>query len=113
MTRQAWLRVSVGEGSRMAWLTPGWLGWDNTASEETAADAGMSGEAVPGSAPPDPVRQVSVAPLLAGPSNLSLTFGPSRVSRRPGYVASVDCNLTLLGRASGCSSPAALMPPSR
>jgi len=34
------------------------------------------------------------------------TLGPSRVSRRPGYVASVDCKLTLLGRGSGCS-PAA------
>jgi hypothetical protein len=32
--------------------------------------------------------------------------GPSRVSRRPSYVDSVACNLTLLGRGSGCS-PAA------
>lgn len=31
---------------------------------------------------------------------------PSRVSRRLGYVASVSCNLTLLGKAWSCSSAA-------
>ena len=35
-----------------------------------------------------------------------LRVGPSRVSRRPVYVASVSCSMTLSGRGLGCS-PAA------
>lgn len=74
--------VWLGEDSPMAFLAPGALSWDEAAlgggaSDEAATDEGMSGEALPvgaaapGSAPPDPVRQVSVSPLAAGPSALT------------------------------------------
>ena len=39
-------------------------------------------------------------------SDAATAGGPSRVPRRPVYVASMPCNMTLSGRGSGCS-PAA------
>ncbi len=51
-------------------------------------------------------KHANVDRWLARHPRFQLHFGPSRVSRRPGYVASVSCNLTLLGRGWGCS-PAA------